>query len=260
MKIEQLSQEVNLEMVLIPAGSFSMGSPLNEEGRIDDETQHEVTLTHSYYIGKYPITQKQWIAIMGDDPENTLVQKTEHFRYSQGVNLISNQSGANDAINLPVNFISWDDSQEFIKKLNEKTNGGYRLPTEAEWEFACRAGTATAYSFGDTITPKDANYRDSKIGEPVAVGSYKPNAFGIYDMHGNVWEWCEDWKANYPASAVIDPKGPVTGESRVLRGGSFYGNGLLARSARRSSQRPPTWRKSLFNGLRLASITKDSVK
>ena len=145
MKIEQLSQEVNLEMVLIPAGSFSMGSPLNEEGRIDDETQHEVTLTHSYYIGKYPITQKQWIAIMGDDPENTLVQKTEHFRYSQGVNLISNQSGANDAINLPVNFISWDDSQEFIKKLNEKTNGGYRLPTEAEWEFACRAGTATAY-------------------------------------------------------------------------------------------------------------------
>jgi formylglycine-generating enzyme len=111
--------------------------------------------------------------------------------------------------------------KEFIKKLNAKTDGGYRLPTEAEWEYACRAGTSTAYSFGDKITPKDANYDDSEIGKPVVVGSYKPNAFGLYDMHGNVWEWCENWYGDYPAGAVTDPKGPAKGEYRVLRGGSF---------------------------------------
>ena len=112
------------------------------------------------------------------------------------------------------------------------------MPTEAEWEYSCRAGTTTAYSNGDKITPKDANYRDSKIGEPVAVGSYKPNAFGLYDMHGNVWEWCEDWKVDYPKEAVIDPKGPATGSVRVLRGGSFDSNGSDARSSLRVVNEP----------------------
>ena len=117
--------------------------------------------------------------------------------------------------------------------------GGYRLPYEAEWEYACRAGTKTAYSFGDKITHKDANYGGAKIEKPVAVGSYKPNAFGLYDMHGNVWEWCEDWYDDYPAGAVIDPKGPAMGEDRVLRGGSFYGNDAsIARSFSRNHGSP----------------------
>jgi len=178
---------IEKEMVLIPAGKFKMGDP---------GADHEVTLTKPYYMGKYEVTQEQWEAVMGDNPSKGTI-------------------GAK----LPVTDVSWEYCQAFIKKLNAKASGGYRLPTEAEWEYACRAGTSTAYSFGDVITPKDANYDDSKIGKPVAVGSYKANGFGLYDMHGNVWEWCEDWEGDYPAGAITDPKGASTGKSRVLRGG-----------------------------------------
>ena len=136
-------------------------------------------------------------------------------------------------VKLPVNQISWNDAKEFIKKLNAKMDGGYRLPTEAEWEYACRAGTTTEYSFGDYITPKNANYDESNIGKPVAVGNYKPNDFGLYDMHGNVWEWCEDWYGGYPGWPVEDPKGPSVGQYRVLRGGSFAVNRSRARSSSR---------------------------
>jgi len=205
---EDLGQGVSLEMVLIPAGIFMMGSPESEVGRWDNEKQHEVTLTKQFYIGKYEVTQEQWEAVMENNPS-------------------SRTKGAK----LPVTEVSWEDCQEFIKKLNAKTSGVYRLPTEAEWEYACKAGTTIAYSFGDKITPQDANYADSKIGKPVAVGSYKPNAFGLYDMHGNVREWCEDWYADNPADAVIDPKGAATGRSRVLRGGSFNDKESYARSS-----------------------------
>ena len=161
-----------------------------------------------------------------------------------------NPSSKNIGAKLPVTDVSWEDCQEFIKKLNKKTDGGYRLPTEAEWEYACRAGTTTAYSFGDEITPQDANYRASDIGKPVAVGRYNPNAFGLYDMHGNVWEWCEDWYADYPAGAVTDPKGPATGEHRVLRGGSFNDKESYARSSNWLNA-APTYRY-FNNGFRLA--------
>ena len=195
-----------IEMVLIPAGTFMMGSPASEAGRFTDETSHKVTITKGFYLGIYTITQKQWEGLMGNNPSGTKGAK------------------------LPATNVSWDDCQEFIKKLNAKTSGGYRLPTEAEWEYACRAGTTTAYSFGDYMTMNDANFDGESIEE---VGSYKPNAFGIYDMHGNVFEWCEDWYGDYPAGAVTDPMGPVTGTNRVLRGGSFY----LVESAARSSFR-----------------------
>ena len=211
-EVIELGKDMKLEMVLIPAGKFIMGSPASEKGRIIDETQHKVTLTKPYYMGKYEVTQEQYEAVMGKNPSITKGAK------------------------LPVTDVSWHDCQDFIKKLNAKTDGGYRLPTEAEWENACRAGTTTAYSFGDKITPKDANYSGSKIGKPVAVGSYKPNAFGLYDMHGNVWEWCEDWYAAYPRESVIDPKGPA--KFRGLRGGSFYLNGSEARSSNRDSYSP----------------------
>ena len=209
--------KVKLEMVLIPAGKFKMGSPESEKARRNDEKQHEVTLTKPFYMGKHEVTQEQWEAVMGSNPS-------------------SKTKGAK----LPVTDVSWEDCQEFIKKLNAKTDGGYRLPTESEWEYSCRAGTKTAYSFGAKITPKDANYDDSGIYEPVAVGSYKPNAFGLYDMHGNVWEWCEDWKADYPNGAVMDPKGPAKGELRVLRGGSFNYHDSAARSSDRNQCTPAT--------------------
>ena len=197
-EVIDLGKGVKLEMVLIPSGKFKMGFP---------DQKHEVTLTNSYYMGKYEVTQEQWESVMGSNPS-----------YIKGAKL-------------PVTDVSWNVCQEFIKKLNAETKGGYRLSTEAEWEYACRAGTTTAYSFGATITPKDANYDGSKIGKPVAVGSYKANAFGLYDMRGNVWEWCEDWYGAYPKRSVTDPKGPNAGERRVVRGGSFGDGAWLTRSA-----------------------------
>ncbi|MEN9672246.1 MAG: hypothetical protein RL553_511 [Planctomycetota bacterium] len=222
-QMELVNLSIEKEMVLIPAGKFKMGSPESEKGRSKAETQHEVTLTKPFYMGKYEVTQEQWNALMGNNPSATKGAK------------------------LPVTRVSWEDCQEFIKKLNPKTNGGYRLPTEAEWEFACRAGTATAYSFGDNLTKSDANiYGDSTK----AVGSYRPNAFGLYDMHGNVFELCEDWHGDYPDGAVMDPKGPVTGEDRVLRGGSFDNIVSNARSSSRLTY--TTTNRFLTYGFRLA--------
>ena len=196
-KVEEtidLGNDIKLEMILIPSGRFLMGIPKSVEN-----PQHTVTLTKPFYIGKYEVTQEQWEAVMGDNPSVLKGMK------------------------LPVTNVPWDDCQKFIKNLNAKTNGGYRLPTEAEWEYACRAGTTTVYSFGDKITPEDANYVDSKIGKPVAVGSYKPNAFGLYDMHGNVYELCADWNNSYKGVAEIDPVGDDYGLNAraALRGGSF---------------------------------------
>ena len=218
-----LGKGVKLEMVLIPAGKFMMGSPASQIGRKSDETQYEVTLTKPFYMGKYEVTQEQWQAVMGDNP--------------------SLAKGAK----LPVNKLSWNDCQQFINKLNAKSNGGYRLPTEAEWEYACRAGTITAYSYGDSLTKSDASIEGGSI---KLVGSYTPNAFGLYDLHGNVWEWCEDWYGDYPAGSITDPKGPAEGPGRVLRGQSF-----LERKSARSSLRHsdmPTGRYHGNVGFRLA--------
>jgi len=217
-----LGKGIKLEIVLIPAGKFMMGSPASENGRDNNETQHEVTLTKPYYMGKYEVTQEQWEGVMEENR--------------------SQVKGAK----LPVTDVSWEDCQEFIKKLNAKTNGGYRLPTEAEWEYACRAGTTTAYSVGDSLTKSDANIAGESIKE---VGSYKPNAFGLYDMHGNVWDWCEDWYANYPAGEAIDPKGPATETYRVLRGGSFVNSESNARSSLRFNYSPSD--RPFLGGFRL---------
>ena len=252
--VVDFGEGVKLEMVLVPAGKFMMGFTKKELAELKVEfqedmekavkkelgkkeldlvdlgmshqgKQHEVTLRKPCYMGKYEVTQEQYEAVMGKNP--------------------SEEKGAK----LPVTDVSWKDCQEFIKKLNKKTNGGYRLPTESEWEYACRAGTTTAYSFGDKITPKNANYYYGATGKPVAVGSYKPNAFGLYDMHGNVCEWCEDWYGEYPF-AITDPKGPETGKNRVLRGGSFGSIVSFARSSFRLLL-PPTY-EYFSSGFRLA--------
>jgi len=231
---EDLGKGIKLEMVLIPAGKFKMGSPASEKGRQPTENQHEVTLTKPYYIGKYEVTQDQWQEVMANNPSKTKGEK------------------------LPVTDISWNDCQEFIKKLNSTTNGGYRLPTEAEWEYACRAGTTDAYSFGDSLkkgdsnclTKGDPNSGGGAAGNIKLVGSYSPNAFGLHDMHGNVFEWCEDWFGAYPSGLVTDPKGPPTGDPRVLRGGAFTTHVIDARSSYRPNI-SPTYR-SFSVGFRLA--------
>jgi len=217
---------IEKEMMPISAGKFVMGPVLFEKDSRKDKTQHKVTLTKPFFMGKYEVTQERWEALMGNNPSLT--------------------KGAR----LPVTGVSWDDCQGFIRMLNAKTKGGYRLPTEAEWEYSCRAGTTTAYSVGDIITKSDANYGDGEAGTTKLGGSYKPNSFGLYDMHGNVWEWVEDRFGDYPAGAVTDPTGPAKGEHRVFRGGSFFGDGSQAFSSNRRNC-PPTDR-ALNVGFRLA--------
>ena len=224
MEVIDLGKGVKLEMVLIPAGKFTMGSPASENGRLSNETQYEVTLTKPYYMGKYEVTQEQWESVMGKNPSFIIEAK------------------------LPVTDVSWNDCQEFVKKLNDKTTGGFRLSTEAEWEYSCRAGTTTAYSYGDSLTKSDASIDGRSI---KAVGNYKANAFGLYDMHGNAWEWCEDKYGVYPAGAVTDPKGPANGQCRVLRGGSFFYDESGVRSSFRYISYTPNKRSDLY-GFRLA--------
>ena len=220
-----LGRGVNLAMILIPQGKFMMGSPLSEPGHKDDELQHQVVFSRPYFIGKYEVTQEQWEAVMGDNPSQTKGAK------------------------LPVTNISWNDCQNFISKLNAKTESNYRFPTEAEWEFACRSGAKSAYSVGDKITKNDANYENVKAGVK-PVGSYKPNPFGLYDMHGNVWEFCSDWYGAYAAGKSIDPMGVNNGRDHVLRGGSFFVDGLLLRSSTRDLVAPDF--HNVVIGLRLA--------
>jgi len=209
-----------IEMVWIEPGSFTMGSPASETGRDSDETQHQVTLTQGFWLGKYEVTNVEWKSLMGTEPWK-------------------GQSYVLDDPKSPVVYVSWDDCQKFIQKLNQKGEGTFRLPTEAEWEYACRAGTNTAYHFGNTEdglaeyawytkNALDANGKYAHV-----VGKKKPNAWGLYDMHGNVWEWCQDWYGEYPSGAVTDPTGPASGQSRVLRGGSCDGNPENCRSAYR---------------------------
>jgi len=233
-EVVDLGKDVKLEIVLIPAGKFKMGSPAFIKGRSDNERRHEVILTMPFYIGKFEVTQEQWKSVMG-----------QRHIFSRKYTLRPETKNINEE-KMPVTGVTWNDCQEFIKKLNTKTNGGYRLPTEAEWEYACRAGARTEFASSDELSPEDANSGDSyfeagngnKIGQPVAVGSYKPNAFGLYDMHGNVAEWCEDRYGDYPAGTATDPKGAATGERRVFRGGDYETsiNGL--RSSYRLGTKP----------------------
>ncbi len=225
-EIVDLGKGIKLEMALIPAGKFMMGSPETEKNRAEDEVQHEVTITKPFYIGKYEVTQEQWNAVMGNNP--------------------SEIKGAK----LPLTNVSRSMCQDFIKKLNDKTNGGYRLPTEAEWEYACRAETITAYFFGNELTPKDANFGISNLGKAVPVASKKANAFGLHDMHGNIWEWCEDWYGAYPEGKAIDPKGVEMGTHRLVRGGSFFDAESDARSSNRYAV--PSSERSGLIGFRLA--------
>ncbi len=230
--IERLSDNVSLDMVLIPSGNFLMGSPPEELDRFDDESpQHPVSIT-TFFLGKYAITQAQYEAVMGNNPSSF------------------------DSPNHPVENVSWNDAVAFYHRLSKLSGKEYRLPSEAEWEYACRAGTTTPFHFGETISTDLANYRgiDNKennwsgsygrgakgiyLEKTTPVGSFKvANAFGLFDMHGNVWEWCADnWHGNY--EVVPNSKEWVEGgdkERHTLRGGSWNNNPQNCRSACRNN-------------------------
>jgi formylglycine-generating enzyme required for sulfatase activity len=187
-----------------------MGSPASEANRDDDEVQHEVTISKPFYMGVTQVTQAQWEAVMGTEP-----WKGEQYAKADPDHA--------------VNYVSWNDCQEFIRKLNAKVRGrGFRLPTEAEWEYACRAGSRTQFHFGDDESKLGqyawyhGNAYDKGEEYPHAVAQKQANAWGLYDMHGNVWEWCEDWYGEYPRGRVTDPTGPANGKYRVVRGGGWF--------------------------------------
>ena len=227
---------VTLELARIPAGAFMMGSPELEANRLDDEIQHRVTLTRAFFLGRYEVTQAQYRAVMGENPSK--------FRGDGN----------------PVERVSWAEAVEFCRRLSSKTGREVRLPTEAEWEYACRSGTTTAYSSGDDpeTLARVGNVADAEAkaalkwvlkrelldemtlsasdgyGVTTApVGSFRPNAWGLYDMHGNVWEWCSDWYGPYDARNGIDPRGASDGTYRVVRGGSWIDGPRNCRSAYR---------------------------
>jgi formylglycine-generating enzyme required for sulfatase activity len=225
------TNQTGIEFVLIPAGSFMMGST---NGGSDEKPVHQVTISQPFYIGRYEVTQAQWQSVMGNNPSN--------FKDCGG--------------NCPVEQVSWDDAQKFVNKLNESNDGfRYRLPTEAEWEYACRAGTTGDY-YGNV---DDIGWYFNNSGQKThAVGGKQPNAFGLYDMSGNVDEWCEDWyDGNYYASSpATDPQGPNSGPYRVLRGSSWdsFAAGL------RSVHRFFSGTDFRFNeyGFRLAAVVRTS--
>jgi len=250
---------LDIPMVSISAGTFTMGSPTSELDRFPDETQHQVTLTAGFYIGKYQVTQEQYTAVMGTNPSN----------FSSG------PAAGETQAKRPVESVSWYDALVFCNKLSVmegltsaySINGstdptdwgtvpinsnaiwdaveivpdstGYRLPTEAQWEYACRAGTTTAYNTGDTIDNNITGWYNANSGSMThEVGKKPANVWGLYDMHGNVYEWCWDWFGTYPSTAQTDPTGAVSGSNRVLRGGNWNNNAWSLRSASRFSVAP----------------------
>lgn len=217
-----LAEKINLEMVSIPSGEFLMGTPANEQGRNGDEAPQHLVKINNFFLGKYPITQGQYQAVMGENPA-----------FFQGNNK-------------PVENLSWFEAMSFCVKLSSLTGKKFRLPTEAEWEYACRAGTNTPFSYGTTITADLVNYK-ANFGygeggkgywrqETTQVGNFPANGFGLYDLHGNVWEWCADhWHENYEqapndGSIWLDTDSEDDQQPRVIRGGSWDDTAFYCRA------------------------------
>jgi formylglycine-generating enzyme required for sulfatase activity len=229
-----LGKGVKLEMVLIPVGEFKMGN--DKSGSDWEKPVHKVTITKPFYLGKYEVTQEQWEAVMGSNPS--------YFKGPKN----------------PVERVSWDDCQKFFVKLNAKTGwegSKFVLPTEAQWEYACRAGSTTGYCYGDDESGlgEYAWYDKNSGGKMHPVGEKKPNTFGLYDMHGNVWEWCADWYGSYREGAVTDPRGPTTGSNRVYRGDGWSGYARGCRSAGRGGSAPGD--RGIILGFRVSLVPAD---
>jgi formylglycine-generating enzyme required for sulfatase activity len=238
-----LSNSLGMEFTRISPGTFDMGSPDNEPYRGNSETQHQVTLTKPYYIQTTEVTVKQWQQVMG--------------RRMFGMRGIDEE--------MPISKVSWHEAKKYIAKLNQRGEGRYRLPTEAEWEYACRSDATTAYSWGDTIACSQAMYanntkslrecvgdvrsRGLTADQPAPVKSYPPNQYGVHDMSGNVWEWCEDVYRPYGSKPVTDPLVTDGGAMRVRRGGSYFKHGYSCRCANRAFGHPSSRLKT--TGFRL---------
>ena len=221
----ELGNGITLKLTLIPAGRFLMGSDPAAGGDRDESPQHEVIISKPFYLGSYAVTQTQYVAVMGKGGVPTDVN---------GVPAASPRS------TMPATEVAWYEADEFCQKLSKQLGRKVRLPREAEWEYACRAGTATPYPTGKTLTPAQANFAVAgKVQQAVAVGTFPPNAWELYDMTGNVCEWCADWYGEYSADAQCDPTGPATGTARVIRGGGWFTGPDACRSAARRPEH--TW-------------------
>jgi len=249
----EITNSIGMKLVLIPSGTFMMGSPESEEKRFRHELQHEVALGNDHYLGVHQVTQAQYQKVIGDNPS-----------YFRGDTLAEHQPQTGgmvrevDSSNHPVESVSWEDAVMFcnrLSKLPEEKKAGrvYRLPTEAEWESACRAGTKTSFSFGESSMSLGdyAWYDENSNGQTHPVGEKTPNAWGLYDMQGNVWEWCSDWYGDYPKNSVTDPVGAKKGSHRVLRGGCWGSLAAHCRSAFRDAGYP-LLRNYGLNGFRVA--------
>lgn len=225
---EEFTNSIGMKFVLIPKGTFTMGSPTSEKERNTNERQHQVTISKEYYLGVTEVTQEQYKRVIGINLSNFQDDKVE-----------------GSSLNHPVDGVSWAEAIAFSKNLSElpaEKNAGrvYRLPTEAEWEYACRAGSKSAYCFAESSKSlgdyawslSNSNNRTHSVGEK------KANAWGLHDMHGNVWEWCSDFYGDYPVGSVNDPTGPREGSYRVFRGGSWELGAAVCRSASRSWNTP----------------------
>ena len=227
----QITNLLGMKLNLIPPGEFVMGSPKSEPARWGDETQHRVQITRPFYLGAHEVTQAQYERVSD-----------------------RNRSLGNGPTK-PVEQVSWHDAVAFCDRLSEREGVEYRLPTEAEWEYACRAGTTSTCSFGNDVRqlPEYAWYRANSKKSTHPVGELKPNAWGLYDMHGNVWEWCQDWYGPYECLQVVsDPAGPASESGRVLRGGAFLNRPEHIRAADRSAGRYPSGHPSPAYGFRVA--------
>ncbi len=238
---------VPANMAWVPAGAFTMGSPTNEAGRgPNNETQHGVTLTNGFFMGKYLVTQAAYLSLIHTNPS--------YFNTNNGFAL---------DLTRPVEQVTWSDATNYCNLFTVQeraagrifTNWAYRLPTEAEWEYSCRAGTTNQFYYGTNLLSGMANFdgRYEYLGtgtvfnasgialnRTVAVGGYSPNAFALFDMAGNVWEWVQDWYAVYSTASVTNPPGPSSGTQRVFRGGALNATGALCRSANRNKADPST--------------------
>lgn len=233
-----------IEFVYVPSGIYGIGSPPSEPGREAQEVAHEVTLTRGYWIGRFEVSQEQWSRVMGSDSRPSIREQAD----------------------APVENISWFESLELARRLTERVPGErFRLPTEAEWEIACRAGTTTPFAAGEGLTSEQANYdgRYPLPGQPAgefrdqttAVGSFASNAWGLHDFHGNVWEWTQDDHCPYNLAATRDPLGICASGLKVIRGGSWLFNADSARCAVRYTHAPRDRGPSL--GLRLVREARE---
>jgi len=269
--IKRVTNSLNMKFIYIAPGEFIMGSPLYEPKRDSHEKQYKVILSEGFYMQATEVTVGQWRRFINAtgykteaEQEKSAIVRTGNEKVwelkedAYWDNPYFQQSEKN-----PVTCVSWNDTQRFIKWLNRQGEGEYQLPTEAQWEYACRSGTKTPFAFGKCLSTDQANYlgyepmpgcsKGRWLKKTIAVASFEPNKWGLYDMHGNVWEWCQDRYGDYPSGEVINPQGVSLGSERVLRGGGWYGIAKDCRSAYRDGIIPIY--RDAFTGFRLILLT-----